>query len=156
MALLKWYKRDPVAAIEGMAVLTLEERGAYNTVLDLIYAHDGAFVDDDRLIARHYLHVDVRRWRRIRKRLLDLEKLYVLGTNVRNARADREVDSARLRVLSAANAGKASWEKRQATMNILKSLRPTAVQRAVEPIHIQNKNPLTQSIIAARAREPER
>jgi len=36
----RWYKRDPNAALEGMAVLTLEERGAYNTVLDLIYTHD--------------------------------------------------------------------------------------------------------------------
>ena len=44
----RWYKRDPNAALEGMAVLTLEERGAYNTVLDLIYTHDGSVDDDDR------------------------------------------------------------------------------------------------------------
>ena len=42
MGVVKWYKRDPNAALTGMASLTLEERGAYNTILDLIYAHDGA------------------------------------------------------------------------------------------------------------------
>jgi len=39
---VRWYKRDPNAALTGMAGLTLEERGAYNTILDLIYANDGA------------------------------------------------------------------------------------------------------------------
>ena len=41
MGHLKWYKRDPRAALTGMMQLTLEERGAYNTILDLIYVHDG-------------------------------------------------------------------------------------------------------------------
>ena len=31
MGNIRWYKRDPDAALNGMAVLTLEERGAYNT-----------------------------------------------------------------------------------------------------------------------------
>ena len=38
MGTLKWYKRDPDAALSGMFELTLEERGAYNTILDLIYS----------------------------------------------------------------------------------------------------------------------
>ena len=35
MGELKWYKRDPRAALVGMSCLTLEERGAHNTILDL-------------------------------------------------------------------------------------------------------------------------
>jgi hypothetical protein len=41
--------RDPNAAVIGMASLELDERGAYNTILDLIYAHDRAINDVDRL-----------------------------------------------------------------------------------------------------------
>ena len=32
MGVLRWYKRDPRAALSGMMELTLEERGAYNTI----------------------------------------------------------------------------------------------------------------------------
>ena len=34
MGFRKWHKRDRNAALRGMAALTLEERGAYNTILD--------------------------------------------------------------------------------------------------------------------------
>jgi len=67
MGILKWYKRDPRAALAGMMGLSLEERGAYNTILDLIYCHDGALVDDPRLISG-WLGVDPRVWRRLRER----------------------------------------------------------------------------------------
>src|SRR5689334_11258466 len=100
---IRWYKRDCNAALTGMAALSLEERGAYNTVLDLIYAHDGKIHDDDRFIAG-WLHVDVRVWKRIKKRLLDLGKLYLHAGAIRNERADREVLDALDRVASAARA----------------------------------------------------
>ena len=41
MGTLKWYKRDPRAALAGMMKLTLEECGAYNKILDLIYLRGG-------------------------------------------------------------------------------------------------------------------
>ena len=59
MGSLKWYKRDPRAALTGMMSLSLEERGAYNTILDLIYIHDGALTDDPKFIAP-WLNVDLR------------------------------------------------------------------------------------------------
>ena len=90
MGTLKWYKRDPRAALTGMMGLTLEERGAYNTILDLIYCHDGALVDDAREIC-NWLNCNVRTWKRIRARLMDLGKLYVHGGCLRNERADNEV-----------------------------------------------------------------
>ena len=97
MGVIKWYKRDPNAALTGMASLTLEERGAYNTVLDLIYAHGGAIDDDSKFIAG-WLRVDVRVWRRIRRRLIEGGKLYANGPTLRNARADREVDAGQHRL----------------------------------------------------------
>jgi uncharacterized protein YdaU (DUF1376 family) len=120
MGELKWYKRDPRAVLTGIAGLTLEERGAYLTVLELIYSNDGAVEDDDRLIAG-WLRVHVRIWRRIRVRLLELGKLYVNGPNLRNERADREVSAALERIRSAAQAGIRSAEKRSADIKVLKN-----------------------------------
>ena len=111
MGKIRWYKRDPDAALNGMFELTLEERGAYNTVLDLIYSRDGSCPDDGRYIAG-CLRVDLRVWRRLRKRLVGLGKLYEKDGNLRNSRADREVDEGLLRVLSAREAGRASGVSR--------------------------------------------
>lgn len=105
MGRLKWYKRDPTRALKGMMKLTLEERGAYNTVLDLIYSHDGRLEDDERFIAG-WLRTDVRVWRRLRGRLLELGKLFVEDGLIRNSTADAEVLSALSRVESLTDAGR--------------------------------------------------
>jgi Protein of unknown function (DUF1376) len=149
MGVIKWYKRDPNAALTGMANLTLEERGAYNTVLDLIYAHDGAVDDDDKFIAG-WLRVDVRVWRRIRKRLLGEKKLYVNGSTLRN----REIDAVQLRALSAAEAARTKHAKSKAEIKLLKSLAPATAPATAMLTRIQNKNLITLSqSTRARARE---
>jgi uncharacterized protein YdaU (DUF1376 family) len=99
MSAIKWYKRDPDAALGGMMVLTLEERGAYNTVLDLIYSHDDNLIDDDRFIAG-WMRCDLRVWRRIKNRLVELGKIELSGGLVTNFRATSEVDEALGRVAS--------------------------------------------------------
>jgi uncharacterized protein YdaU (DUF1376 family) len=93
MGTLKWYQRDPHAALAGMNQLTLEERGAYNTVLDLIYMADGALPDEPAAVCR-WLGTNSRRWRRIRSTLIKKQKLYVLGGCLRNERADRVIATA--------------------------------------------------------------
>lgn len=108
MGTLKWYKRDPRAALTGMMELTLEERGVYNTVLDLIYCHDGAVRDDAALICG-WLKCDPRTWKRVRARLIDLEKLYVHAGSLRNERADFEATQALRRVQVATEAADKRW-----------------------------------------------
>lgn len=117
MGVLKWYKRDPRAALHGMMVLTLEERGAYNTVLDLIYINDGALKDDAAYIC-NWLKCDPRTWKRIRTRLIDTGKLYFYAGQLRNERADSESVQALRRVQVAAEAA----EKRWADYNEIKKL----------------------------------
>lgn len=107
MAQIKWYKRDPSEALNGMMELTLEERGAYNTVLDLIYSRDGNLPDDDRFVAG-WLRVDLRVWRRIKATLIERGKLYVEAGILRNKRADEVILTALSRVASTREAGKAS------------------------------------------------
>lgn len=113
MGQLKWYKRDPGAALNGMMELSLEERGAYNTVLDLIYSRDGNLADDDRFIAG-WLRVDVRIWKRIKSSLIERGKLFVSEGVIRNERADVEVLAALSRVTSAQDAGRASARSKAA------------------------------------------
>ena len=108
---LKWYARDPRAALAGMMELSLEERGAYNTILDLIYCHDGA-IDDDAHSVAGWLRVDARVWKRLRQRLLAAGKLYCRDGKLRNERADAEVDKALHRCLVASEAGRISAHKR--------------------------------------------
>jgi uncharacterized protein YdaU (DUF1376 family) len=125
---IRWYKRDPTAALEGMAMLTLQERGAYNTLLDLIYCHDGS-IDDDPDLLCFWLKCDRRVWKRLRATLIEKRKLYVHGNKLRNSRADREVEVARDKIAAATIAGLASAAKRAAEAKILKGLASTPVER---------------------------
>ena len=118
MGTLKWYKRDPNAALNGMMELTPAERGLYNTILDLIYAHDGEMIDDESKILP-WMNCDVRIWRRVRARLLSLGKLYVRDGCLRNERADNEVRDAKSRYLKSVTANNKRW----APLREIKALR---------------------------------
>lgn len=136
MGKLKWYKRDPVRALKGMMQLTLEQRGAYNTVLDLIYSHDNQLRDDDHFIAG-WCRVDIRIWRRIKTLLIDCGKLYVDNGFLRNATADVEALDALHRVLSASDAAHQAWATKRSksapVSNENKDLFDTAVDAPVIP-----------------------
>lgn len=155
MGRIRWYKRDPNAALAGFAVLTLEERGAYETVLDLIYAHDGDLNDDEHFLAG-WMRSDVRVWRRLRKRLVDLGKIYIHAGKIRNERADREIDDALHRVASAATAGKESWRKREGRSKVIKDLGLAIVQRPFELSTSTKIDITTTESFAAREEEANR
>ena len=153
MGILKWYKRDPHAALQGMMTLTLEERGAYNTVLDLIYSHDGRCPDNDREIAS-WLRVDIKRWRRIRKRLIEKGKLYPYAGELHNRKADEVCENALRRVALASDAANKRW----ADYNAIKRL---ADADAMRPHKIGNANQsqkerfLSAKLMPIRKRENE-
>lgn len=93
MGRIKWYKRDPNAALTGTFGLTLEERGAYNTILDLIYSRDGKLADDPRELAK-WCGCTIRTWTRIRQALIDKEKITIEDGFIVNERAKFEVKKA--------------------------------------------------------------
>lgn len=152
MGRLKWYKRDPDAALAGMACLTLEERGAYNTVLDLIYSNEGNLLDDDQYIS-NWLRCDVRVWKRIKRRLFDLGKLFANDGKLRNPKADVVIGKALSVSTSAALAGIASGESRRAKSIIINNLGRTNVQRPFEPL--RTKIDIITSTELGTAREEE-
>lgn len=89
-----WHKRYHSDALTGYLVLSLEERGAYTTLLDLLYDRGRAFPDNDRLIAG-YLGVSPRKARAIVQSLLDKGKLYRTDEGeLSNRRFEKEMSSA--------------------------------------------------------------
>lgn len=85
-----WYKRYPADFIAGTTQLTLEEKGAYSIVLDLIYQTGGPIEDDSRWIAR-VAGCSTKRWNIIRSRLIDLGKLHALDGKLSNQRAEKQM-----------------------------------------------------------------
>jgi uncharacterized protein YdaU (DUF1376 family) len=71
------------------ARLTLEER-AYITVCALIYSTANRLADDDRYLAGACC-VDLRVWRRIKRRLIDVGKIAIEDGFIRNKRCTSEI-----------------------------------------------------------------
>jgi uncharacterized protein YdaU (DUF1376 family) len=108
---MRFYKRDPDAAIAGMAELNLEERGAYNSIIDQAYSRDGILPDDDRLLAR-MLGCHIHKWRRIRTRLMALGKIWVVdGRTLGVTRVDHTLEEARQFSKLQADRARIRWEK---------------------------------------------
>lgn len=70
---MKWYKHDPNAALAGMMGLTVEERGAYYTLIDLLYARDGHVRDE--LVCKA-LACNPRTWRALKRQLIEKGKVW--------------------------------------------------------------------------------
>lgn len=70
----RWFKFNPKSFREGTDQLTLEERGAYITILCLIYERGGPIPDEPRWLAGHCL-VSVRAWSKVRVALLAKGKI---------------------------------------------------------------------------------
>jgi uncharacterized protein YdaU (DUF1376 family) len=91
-----WHPREHRAALDGMLMLTLEERGAYNTILDLIYDRGGPVPDDARWLAG-WMGVSLKRWATIRASLLVKGKLYETEASdagaLMNERAALEIEN---------------------------------------------------------------
>jgi len=113
MGRIAWYKRDPSAALRGMRLLTPEQRGIYNTVLDLIYDSANELVDDDRFVAGN-CNCDIRVYRRVKKSLIEAGKIYIEAGCIHNSTADEVVVECLDRVESSRNAALAKHKKAKA------------------------------------------
>lgn len=113
----RWHPREHRRALEGMLILTLEERGAYNTCLDLIYDREGPIPDDARWLAG-WMGISTRRWSTIRASLIMKGKIFALVVNgepvLMNRRAAIELENqskiSRERVENGAKGGRTHAE----------------------------------------------
>ena len=90
---MKFYKRDPDRAIAGMAELTLKQRGAYNSILDLLYSRDGDVPDDDLRISK-MISCHIREWKAVKKELFDLGKVWVTDGKLMAKRVQETIKDA--------------------------------------------------------------
>ena len=91
---MKWYKRDPAAALEGMIGLTAEERGYYNTLLDLLYAHAPRSDVTDVLVIKAMAERP-QVWRRVKAKLIAKGKVRETDGKLTANRVETEVKLAR-------------------------------------------------------------
>ena len=88
-----WYKRFPADFIAGTLGLSLEEKGAYSVVLDMIYDRGEPIPDDARWIAR-VCGCSTRKWTSLRRRLIDTGKLTAANGCLSNPRAEAMLENA--------------------------------------------------------------
>ena len=87
---MKWYKHDPSAALAGMIGLTVEERGAYYTLMDLQYArapHND--VTDELVVKALACHPQV--WRRLKTSLVAKGKVHETAGKLSANRVETQV-----------------------------------------------------------------
>lgn len=110
-----WYRRFPDNFIAGTVGLTLEEKGAYSLVLDLMYVRGGPVPDEPRYIAG-VCNCSVRKWNAIRAKLISLGKIHAIDGYLTNDRAEKEIENAlkssEERAESGAKGGNKTAEKR--------------------------------------------
>lgn len=88
-----WYRRFPDNFLGGINGMTLEEKGAYAVVIDMIYQRGGPIADEPRYIAG-ICNCSVRKWNAIRRRLIELGKLDAIDGHLMNPRAEIEIEKA--------------------------------------------------------------
>ena len=93
MSALPYHKRYHGDALTGFMALTLEERGAYQTILDMIYDHGGPIMDNERLLAG-YMNCSLRKWRLLRDELIAKHKIKITRDGlITNERAEKEIEN---------------------------------------------------------------
>lgn len=93
MSARPFHKRYHSDALAGFMSLNLEERGAYQTLLDLIYDRGGPIVDNERLLAG-YMGCSPRKWRGLREDLIRKGKIYITDEGLlSNVRAEKELEN---------------------------------------------------------------
>ena len=108
---LPYYKAYPRDFIEGTIGMSLELKGAYRVLLDLIYMQSGYLRDDARYISG-LLGCSVRKWETIRVQLICAGKIQVEKGRISNSRARLELESTLAQQkLNAENGAKAHKNK---------------------------------------------
>lgn len=152
-----WHKRYHSDALAGYMALTLEERGAYTTFLDMMYDAGEALVEHERLFSG-YMGCSLRLYRKLRDALLAKGKLKRLADGkLTNSRFEKEVEksskTSRKRAENGSKGGKASAEVRgksnnnndRGQANASAELKPIPEARSQKP----DKEPAAQPLCGA-------
>jgi uncharacterized protein YdaU (DUF1376 family) len=90
---MKYYRRYPDAALAGMVMLTLEETGAYNIIIDMLYSRDGRLPDDDSMLCTA-LHCHGNKWHALKRRLIAKGKIWLADGFIKAKCVDAVIEKA--------------------------------------------------------------
>lgn len=136
--MVHWYKRDPDAALAGMAELSLVDRGAYNSLLDVLYSRDNKVLDDDVAIAR-MMNCDVRQWKGCKERLVKAGKIWVVEGRIEANRVEKTIKDATKIMQHNTAAARARWGSLRALPRELSDSCSTAVQQLSDSSATSNR-----------------
>lgn len=142
---MPYHRRYHQDALQGYRRLTLEERGAYTTILDLIYDEGGPIENNERWLAGE-LNCSLRKVRALLEALLTMRKLYITSIGkISNHRAEAELENS-LKISRKASESVAKREEKRAerskfgNKNSVASHRPM-IERSSIPVPVPyNKN----------------
>jgi uncharacterized protein YdaU (DUF1376 family) len=90
---MPYHRRYHQDALQGYRKLSLEERGAYTTILDLIYDEGGPIENNERWLAGE-LNCSLRKAKVLLESLLTMKKLFInVQGKISNRRAEAELDN---------------------------------------------------------------
>jgi len=149
------YLRFPNNFFMGTRTLTLEERGAYNDLLDLYIARDGDLPDTPR--QRSYdLAVDQRVWTRIRKKLIEAGKIEISEGNIEPTGGDKTLARCLARSVAAAEAANIRWRRNGTKVPELNKTDDADADAKAMPIKTRHKsNNLARESISLKSRFEE-
>jgi uncharacterized protein YdaU (DUF1376 family) len=91
---LPYYPMYPRDFFEGTQEMSLELKGAYIMVLNLMYTRGGPVSDEPGFLSR-YVGCSVRKWKQVRDELVAMGKLHVQNGMISNSRADEVLEKQR-------------------------------------------------------------
>ena len=139
---MKFYKRDPDRALAGMAELSLKQRGAYNSLLDLLYSRDGNVPDDDARVAK-MMSCHWREWAAVKKELIGLGKVWVEDGVLRARRVQETIKEASDFSQDQSKRASKGWQKRKKSNENNGPVMPTgnALTPTPTPIETPSESP---------------
>lgn len=136
MSGLPWFKCYPRDFNDGMVGLTLDERGAYATVLFAIYAKGGP-IEDEPGYFRALLCCSPKAWVKVRASLIVKRKLYEVSVNglpcLMNRRAAEVIAERRAEHRKFAEAGARGGKKQGAQVNENSDLGQAPLEPGLSP-----------------------
>lgn len=112
MAGMKWYKRDPDAALIGFRGLSHDAKSAYGTIIDLSYSRDGDVPDDEHFLC---MHIECRPqwWRRVKTELITHGKIRIISGKLVANRVETTLKEAANYAETQAKRARQGWVSRK-------------------------------------------
>ena len=155
-----WHRHYSQDWHDGTRELNLEERGAFKDIVDLIYIFGAPLACSDQVIAGK-LVIDIRKWRHLRKRLLDTGKLFLTDEgHLHNERARDELRRREEERNRRSTSARPRSDRRSTSARPRPDLAPTSAEPTPgsEKSSNENNEPSEQMLTDARAvlRDSER